>query len=71
MQNCLDYRGQHTHHIKEFSIIFKEFLSFYNQFSPIEDKETLVRLSTTYAPFWDVNNGQLLCKDCHRKVHSK
>jgi hypothetical protein len=57
-----------AHHIKEFNIIFQEFLQLYNQFSPIEDKETLVRLAITYEPFWDVNNGKTLCKDCHNKT---
>ena len=36
----------------------------------IEDKETLVRLSITWRPFWDVNNGKTLCEDCHKKTNS-
>lgn len=60
----------HAHHnIKSFSIIFAEFLQEYNQFSPIEDKETLVRLAITYKPFWDVDNGITLCYDCHCEIH--
>ena len=47
-----------AHHKKEFVIILNEFLQEYNQFSPIEDKETLVRLAITYKPFWDVDNGE-------------
>ncbi len=54
-----------AHHKKTFATIFKEFLKEYNQFSPIEDKETLVRLAMNYQPFWDIDNGQTLCKDCH------
>lgn len=57
-----------VHHIKPFSIILQEFLQTYSQFSPIEDKETLVRLAITYTPFWDINNGKTLCKECHRKT---
>jgi DNA-directed RNA polymerase subunit RPC12/RpoP len=56
------------HHIKEFIIIFNEFLSIYSQFSPMEDKETLLRLATTYEPFWNINSGQILCKKCHKKT---
>jgi len=54
-----------AHHKKPFSNILQEFLQEYSQFSPIEDKETLLRLATTYEPFWDTNNGKTLCKDCH------
>jgi hypothetical protein len=57
-----------VHHKKTFHMIFKEFLQLYSQFSPIEDKETLVRLATTYAPFWDVDNGQTLCKFHHKSL---
>ena len=56
-----------AHHIKSFAQIFQEFLQQYSQFSPIEDKETLVRLAMTYEPFWDITNGRTLCKDCHKK----
>uniref|UniRef100_A0A6M3JP02 Putative HNH endonuclease n=1 Tax=viral metagenome TaxID=1070528 RepID=A0A6M3JP02_9ZZZZ len=55
----------HSHHIKSFSLVFKEFLQDYSQFSPIEDIETLVRLATTYKPFWEVINGKTFCKKCH------
>ena len=54
-----------AHHIKEFHIILAEFLKEYDQFSPMEDKETLVRLATKYKPFWEIDNGKTLCKDCH------
>jgi len=57
-----------AHHIKPFSQILKEFLNFYNQFSPIDDKETLVRLSESYKDFWDINNGKTLCEDCHNET---
>lgn len=57
-----------AHHRKRFNIILKEFLKEYNQFSPIEDKETLVRLAINYKPFWELNNGQTLCEDCHKMV---
>ena len=60
----------HAHHNKKlFSEILKEFLQHYNQFSPIEDKETLTRLAITYEPFWDITNGLTLCKKCHNNSH--
>uniref|UniRef100_A0A6M3K6B6 Putative HNH endonuclease n=1 Tax=viral metagenome TaxID=1070528 RepID=A0A6M3K6B6_9ZZZZ len=66
-QDCGDNRGGNleAHHIKPFAIILQEFLQIYSQFSPIEDKETLVRLAISYEPFWNINNGQTLCIECH------
>lgn len=54
-----------AHHIKDFHFILQEFLQTFDQFSPLEDKETLVRLATKYEPFWNVDNGKTLCKKCH------
>lgn len=69
-QSCGDDKGGNleAHHIKAFAFLFREFLSQYSQFSPIDDKETLVRLAISYTPFWDINNGKTLCDDCHNKV---
>jgi hypothetical protein len=55
-----------AHHIKRFSVILKEFLSKYSQFSLVEDKETLVRLSLSCPDFWEISNGRTLCVSCHR-----
>ena len=60
-----------AHHIKHFAEILSEFLREYNQFSPIEDKETLIRLALSWKPFWEIDNGQTLCKDCHNITKSK
>jgi hypothetical protein len=68
-QEC-DKRGGYleAHHIKEFYTILDEFLEEYNQFSPMEDKETLIRLATKYSPLWDIENGKTLCSKCHNKT---
>ncbi len=68
-QNCGQLgKDLHAHHLKPFKEILAEFLEKYNQFSPIEDKETLVRLSWSYEPFWDVSNGKTFCKVCHNEI---
>lgn len=61
----------HPHHIKRFSDLISEFLIQYNQFSPIEDKEVLLRLAINHKPFWDVSNGITLCKNCHILIHKE
>lgn len=57
-----------AHHNKPFAVILSEFLKEYDQFSPIEDKETLIRLAINYKPFWDLENGTTLCKGCHNDL---
>ena len=63
--------GEHfleAHHKKSYAGLLKEFLKEYDQFSPIEDKETLIRLAIKWQPFWDINNGKCLCEDCHKII---
>lgn len=57
-----------AHHIKPFVGIMNTFLELYDQFSPMEDKETLVRLAIKYEPFWTIDNGKTLCTKCHNKT---
>ena len=66
-QECGDNKGGNlnAHHKKPFAQILSEFLKEYDQFSPIEDKETLLRLTIKYKPFWDITNGKTLCENCH------
>jgi len=60
-----------AHHIKKFDDIFCMFLKVYSKLSPIKDREKLLELADKYNPFWDVNNGQALCRPCHLKVHPR
>lgn len=65
-QECGQIGGDlEVHHEKSFKKLMVEFLKEYDQFSPLEDKETLVRLASKWQPFWDIDNGKTLCKDCH------
>jgi len=71
-QECGQVGGKlNVDHIKPFSVILREFLDKYNQFSPIEDKETLLRLAMEYKPFWNIQNGQTLCTKCHTEKTKK
>ena len=71
-QEC-GYKGKsiEAHHKRQFAKLLQEFLQEYNQFSPIEDKETLVRLAIKWKPFWNIYNGQTLCKGCHNLTKTK
>lgn len=68
-QEC-GYKGHdiEAHHLMSFAEIYNEFLKEYDQFSPIDDKETLMRLAFKYKPFWGTDSGNTLCIDCHKKT---
>jgi hypothetical protein len=65
---CGNTKNINAHHIKELSSLYQEFLSFYSQFSPIEDKNILIKLAKEHQPFWDIENGETLCEECHKKT---
>ena len=68
-QKCLKAGGVlHAHHVKRFSILFEQFLKEYNQFNPLEEKHTLVRLAINYKPFWEAE-GITYCEECHKLEH--
>ena len=71
-QNCSDSSGGNleAHHKKTLGLLLNTFLREYDQFSPIDDIETLARLAMKWDPFWDINNGQTLCKECHKLTRS-
>lgn len=70
-QECYTKENLEVHHIKSFTELIIEFLQEYNQFSPAEDWETLLRLATNYKLFWDINNGQTLCEKHHKSLTMK
>lgn len=70
-QDCDSKEKLRVHHKKPFAELVTEFLKEYDQFSPIEDRETLVRLAMKYKLFWDIDNGKTLCAKCHNLIKEK
>lgn len=59
-QKCFIRGGKlNAHHLKPFSKIFKE-----NNIKSLED-------ALNCEEFWDLNNGQTICVDCHRKINTR
>ena len=56
------------HSDKFFAELLADFLREYDQFSPYEDIDTLVRLAIKWQPFWDAE-GITYCDDCHIEEH--
>jgi len=56
-----------VHHIERLADMIREFLYINKKLNPKnrKDKEKLLVLAKDYKPFWDVNNGVVLCKGCH------
>jgi len=67
-QECGSKERLEVHHIKPFRKLVVEFIKEYDQFSVIEDIETLIRLATKYSPFWNIDNGVIYCKKCHGAI---
>lgn len=60
-----------AHHKYPMCLLLSDFLKKYDIFSQFKEKEILLRLATKYKPFWDLNNGQTLCEDCHKEEFIK
>jgi len=68
-QGCFKRGGYlEANHKIPFAKIFDDFIFKYNQFSVIEDKNFLLRIALNHSEFWDVSNGETLCKECHIKT---
>jgi len=53
-----------AHHIKGFKKLLQEAKVLLPLFS-------LYDAAMLYSPLWDINNGQTLCKNCHKDYHKK
>jgi len=60
----------HVHHSPiPFGKLYKEFLIENRDLDRDLDKEELLELAMDYTPFWDTENGEILCKSCHSLCH--
>ena len=64
---CQQHIG-HAHHIRPFYKILSEFLYTYREYDPVKDVAILEKLAMHFGPFWDVNNGVVLCPSCHSSI---
>jgi len=64
---CSKHIG-HAHHLRPFYKILSEFLYTYKEYDPMKDVDVLERLAMTFEPFWDVDNGIVLCPTCHSSI---
>lgn len=59
-QDCGNRGGKlNAHHLKSFSKIFND-----NNIKTLEE-------ALDCEEFWDLNNGQTLCLDCHKKINTR
>lgn len=57
------------HSSRSFANLMQAFLNLHYKYSLPKDEEILLMLADCYSPFWDINNGVSLCKECHKKRH--
>jgi len=68
-QLCRSKKHVQVHHIIPLSQQVNEFLYRYGGLEGIEDAEDFLDLIEYYIDFWDIDNGILLCLDCHAMEH--
>jgi hypothetical protein len=68
-------KGKHieleAHHVYSFSQLLTEFLTKNIRLSPTKDKEILIELALEWKPFWNIDNMETLCSDCHDKTRGR
>lgn len=59
-----------VNHKIPFASILSEFLKSNSHLCSLMDREQLTLLAIDYQTFWDISNGEVLCKPCHRNTKS-
>lgn len=60
-----------VHHIYPYHKLLKDFCDAYSNLSPIDDTYKLSKMAVNFKPFWNVDNGMVLCEECHLKQTKK
>lgn len=74
--NCKEaFASKHNtiiaHHIYNLPYILHDFIDFiYSKYAEV-DGAIFMRELITYKPFWDLDNGIVLCVPCHNKHHDR
>ena len=67
---CGTTENLQCHHIKPMHSLLQDFLKLHPDLDSDKDRILLSDLAKTHDEFFDINNGNVLCWNCHLKEHN-